>query len=583
MDGPAENLESASHDDGSLALVRRSGFLFATTSVLLVALEGFEAVGLLSNPVQGGISFTVSICAAVVVVVSAMRLQTSARLHWGLYILIGTGSLYMLISWTEDLPFLDAIPILGQDDKTGRKMVKIALLALWFTSPPFLAWNMIAVHRRLTDALEDRIEQRTRHLSEANAHLHSEIKGHLATSNELTEAKKRLANLVKQRSQQLADVEEELVQHERLKALGRMASGVAHELNNTLTPARSFVELMMNDQDLTDEQRSSLECIDQSTADAVGIVQSLQQFHGGGASPRDRSNLDPCTMVREVIDLTRPMWKWAAEAEGKHISMQTHLDDNLTICANARELRQVLTNLILNSVTAIDERGTIRVELRHSNNTAEFRVIDDGRGMDAEQIKLCVEPFYTTRLDGTGLGLSVCNGIVEHHGGRLCIESTSGRGTTAAFSLPLVKRNTSEPDAPRRDGNEALSLKALYVEDDSGVRQSFSALLASIGVDVVSAESGMQALAACEDNVDFDVLIVDMGMPEMNGAETIAALTERGLRCPSIVISGWSVQSVTKRFGEHPLPDFILAKPTGSQDIRETLWEVRRMKHRTAG
>ena len=195
----------------------------------------------------------------------------------------------------------------------------------------------------------------------------------------------------------------------------------------------------------------------------------------------------------------------------------------------------------------------------------------------------CVSNHSTQPDYGTGLGLSVCNGIVEHHGGRLCIESTSGRGTTAAFSLPLVKRNTSEPDAPRRDGNEALPLKALYVEDDSGVRQSFSALLASIGVDVVSAESGMQALAACEDNVDFDVLIVDMGMPEMNGAETIAALTERGLRCPSIVISGWSVQSVTKRFGEHPLPDFILAKPTGSQDIRETLWEVRRMKHRTAG
>ena len=93
----------------------------------------------------------------------------------------------------------------------------------------------------------------------------------------------------------------------------------------------------------------------------------------------------------------------------------------------------------------------------------------------------------------------------------------------------------------------------------------------------------MQALAVYRDSVEFDVLIVDMGMPEMNGAETIAALAERGLRCPSIVVSGWSAESVTKRFGEHPLPDFILAKPTGSKDIRETLWEVRQMKHRTAG
>ena len=510
----AERIDDTSPDDRALTLVRRAGTVFAATSVSLVALEGIEAAGLLSNTTQGGISFAVTVLAAVVAIGSGVRLRTSARLHWGLYILVATGALYMLISWTEDLPFLDEVPIFGQDDKTGRKMAKIALLAMWFTSPPFLAWKMIAAHRRLTDSLADRINQRTRSLSDANSRLRSEIRDHVSTSNELREAQRRLASLVEERSQRLADAQEELVRHERLKALGTMASGIAHELNNALTPARAFVELLLRDDNLTSDQKSWLTYIDKSTADAASIVQSLQQFHGEGASPSSRSNLDPAALVREVVSLTRPVWKGAAEAEGKQIRLDTFLEEDLTVLANARELRQVLINLILNSIEALADQGTITLKLKRINDTVEFRVADSGHGMNELQIKRCMEPFYTTKAGGTGLGLSVCRGIVDHYGSELRVESPADGGTSIAFQLPLVRSKVTQEQRPSRDSR--ISLKVLYVEDNRQVRQASSDVCwrhwAWKSLPRIAANNRSSSRKSKD---DFDVVIVDMGMPEM--------------------------------------------------------------------
>ena len=572
MSALASTPESASYRDQAVVLLRRSGFLFVATSVSLVVLEGLEAARVLSNPVQGGLSFAITLCAVVVVVCSCVRLRTATRLHWGLYILISTGALYMLISWTEDLTFLNEIPVFGQNDKVFRKMTKIVLLALWFTSPPFIAWNMITVHRQLTDELEDRVAQRTRCLSEANDRLQTEIREHLSTGNELKASQTKLAALLEQRSQQLAVVEQELIRHERLKALGQMASGVAHELNNALVPIKAYVELLIQCGDLTQEQAAWLQIVDQATEDASHVVRSLQQFHGKEASGSPRESLDPAHLIHDVVELTRPVWKDAAEAAGKRILIQEEVEANLKVYANASELRQVMTNLILNSVDAIQDKGTIRLQLESVNDTAEFRVVDDGDGMDAKQRGECMEPFFTTKVGGTGLGLSVCDGIVQNHGGCLEVDSSPDGGTTFRFRLPLDRRESAFSDTAV--SAEQPSLKALYVEDDANVRQAFAALLTSLGLSVVVAESGMQAITIVEESLEFDLLIVDMGMPEMNGVETISALKERGLNCASVVVSGWSVESVIDRFGQQPLPEFILTKPVSIRDLEHMLKEV---------
>lgn len=568
-----------------LMLARRSGILFVSASVLLLGLEALETTHILSDPVQGAISFAVSLVVATVVVWTARSALVSSRLSWPIYSLLFAGAVFMLISWTEDLPILDDIPILGRNDKTFRKMTKMLMLACWFTAPPLLAWNLLAVHRRMTNELEQLIADRTRGLSDANAKLQKEIRQHIDTGNELRAAQATIEDLAEKRSQRLAIAEQALVRNERLKALGTFASGVAHELNNTLVPVRSYVELLLRSEGLTHEQKQWLQGVSQGANDAVHVVQSLQQFHGRRRDHDSLSPVDPVEVARQAIDLTRPVWKDEAEADGKRISIETRLDASSNVLANAAELRQVLTNLILNSVDATQGDGKIQVEVATRDGRVEFKVVDSGHGMAAEQLFACFEPFYTTKLKGAGLGLSVSRGIIQDHGGRLDVQSSPGGPTTFEFSLPLEGSRPRQADSPGGEGTgeDFTQLTLLYVEDDAIVRQAFCALLTSMGVETVEADGGKLAIEICRNRRDFNAVIVDMGMPGMNGAETIDALRKLGLSCPSVVISGWPIRTVMERFVDQAPPDFVLTKPVLADELERTLNEIRDRSSRRVG
>ena len=165
-----------------------------------------------------------------------------------------------------------------------------------------------------------------------------------------------LSNSSDERSQQLAVAEQELVRHERFRALGQMASGIAHELNNNLVPITSYVELLRQSDNLTKEQQAWLHSIAQASADARQVVHSLQLFHGKGPSHSSHAVVDAAEIIRQVVALTRPIWKDAAEANGNCIHVNTQLASTPPIRANASELRQVLTNLVLKQCGCNPER-----------------------------------------------------------------------------------------------------------------------------------------------------------------------------------------------------------------------------------
>ena len=575
----ARTTEAASCNDAATKLVRRMGLLFLLAGILLVALEYLEIAKLLSDPVQGGLSFVVSLLVAAMIVIDCHRLRASARLRWAFYVLVSSGAMYMLISWTEDLKSLNDIPVLGRNDLTFRKLTKTSLLASWFTAPPLMALQMLRIHREMTDKLDDEVAHRTLQLTAANEGLQTEIRHHMTTGNVLKDTQVKLRDLVEQRSKQLAAAERELVRHERFRALGQMASSIAHELNNTLVPITSYVELLRQSDNLTDEQRGWLHNIARASADTGHIVHSLQLFHGKGSGHSSRELVDPAEVIRQVIDLTLPIWKDAARGKGNRIQIGTQINPTPLIRANAAELRQVLTNLILNSVDAIQGTGSIRISVDSRDSFVELQIEDDGCGMTASELDSCLDPFFTTKPNGVGLGLSVCRGIVDHHSGKLTVASTPESGTTFTLQFPVDRRDkhstreTADGSAMFVRGGQRLNV--LYVEDNPRVRSSFATLLRVNGLDVVAVENGEQAIDVAEDNGNFDILIVDMGLPGMNGAESIAALAKRGISVPTVVISGWSVQTIMDHFVDQPPPDYVLTKPVNLKELKQLLDEIR--------
>ena len=503
------------------------------------------------------------------------RRDVSRSLRFALTTLLSLAALHTFIIWSEDVAALANVPILGRNSSL-RVIVKYAIVTSWFMTPPSLALALLGHHKRLIDSLEQRVDDRTQELTEANQRLEREVGDRIATTRRLEEARSRLESIADMRSHQLRAAQQQLVQHERLRALGQMASGLAHELNNTLMPVTSYAALLSECDNLSDEQRTWLTHISQASADAAHVVRNLQTFHGKGNST-NWALVDPAAIVQQVIDLTRPIWKDAAESDGKSIQIQSSFNSQSSVRADAAELRQVITNFVLNAVDAIDKQGTIQLTLDESEGVVRFQVGDTGRGMTSEERSSCTEPFFSTKTwEGTGLGLSVCDGIVRKHGSQLMIESEVGVGTSLSFSLPahpMPDRSPHSSDDSRKNHQVRPALSALYVDDDDDVRRSFELLLRSLGLDVECAKSGSESLEMLA-NTSYDLLFIDLGMPEMDGAEVIQAAQRLGCDLTTIVVSGWPTARVLQRFENQIPPDHVLGKPVMLDDLRTLLAEI---------
>ncbi|MBI4201668.1 MAG: hypothetical protein HY532_00950 [Chloroflexi bacterium] len=242
-------------------------------------------------------------------------------------------------------------------------------------------------------------------------------------------------------------------QSERLAALGKMASGIVHDVRNTVTPIIGFSQLVLTrEKQLSQEARDYLQLIYQAGEDINRMAERLSDFYRPrvNSSPFAPVNLN--TVTREVIALTQPRWREVARSAGVDLQVETDLAPGApVILGNASELREALANLIFNATEAIAKKGVIRVRTRlvpapslNGNSTALLEVIDNGIGMDEETLLHCLEPFYTTKGEkGTGMGLAMVFGTAQRHGGRLEVESQPGKGATVRLVFPI-----SHPEQP---------------------------------------------------------------------------------------------------------------------------------------
>jgi PAS domain S-box-containing protein len=330
-------------------------------------------------------------------------------------------------------------------------------------------------------------------------------------------------------------LEMELLQAQKMDALGQFAGGIAHDFNNLLTGIGGYADLAGAAADGGPNLARCLDGIKTATAEAASLTASLLTF-----SRRDvpeRRLVDPNDVVASVAEFLQRLLR-------ADVTLDVRLAPLLpTVSAEPTQLKQVVLNLALNARDAMPRGGTLTLETVAASPNVLIRVRDTGHGMDAATRARAFEPFFTTKPEGkgTGLGLAVAYGVVESLGGELKLESEVGRGTTIDLTLPAVggvawTNEQGEPPAPAEAGRGRI----LVVEDRAIVRDLVREVLLGAGFAVEAAPSGSAAVVLASSGTCFDLLLSDVVMPEMSGPELARRLRTAQPELPVLYMSGYT-------------------------------------------
>jgi signal transduction histidine kinase/ActR/RegA family two-component response regulator len=371
---------------------------------------------------------------------------------------------------------------------------------------------------------------------------------------------------------------EHYAQMEKLSALGELASGVAHNFNNTLTGILARAQLLLDAQDMKDVRRG-LRIIIQTAEDGAKTVKRIQDF-ARQRRDQDFVPIDVDQLMLEVAEITRPRWKDHAEARNVHIKLVRQIGSNAVIMGDAGELREVLVNMVFNAVDAMPDGGTLTLSTRDTGEAVELTVEDTGTGMTEEVRSRIFDPFFTTKgKAGMGLGLSVSYGIVRRHEGTVEVTSEVGRGSTFRLKFPLVgeadtqRIHETSPLLPARSDG---TLRILVVDDEDYVRELLSDILVREGCEVEVAGEGHEALRLF-DASEFDAVFTDVGLPGMSGWELARAVRGRDRHVALAVITGWG-DTVTAEEQSAAQADWVVPKPFTVDRISDLVGEISQRK-----
>jgi len=376
-------------------------------------------------------------------------------------------------------------------------------------------------------------------------------------------------------SDQLDHLEGKLSAMENIRTLGELAGGVFHDLNNVIGAILGRCQLILSranaaaGEPIPEKIIRDVRLIEKSALDSGEILKRLRKLAQTGQKS-ERRQVDLIPLINDVVELIGPRWARLTQQKGLSITMQKNLPETAMILADASEIREVFTNLLLNGLDALPDGGEITVTGRLIENRVVIDVIDNGIGIPAEIADDIFEPFFTTKGEkGTGLGLSLSRKIIERHGGRLEMRPAPDRGTVFTVALPLAISNqiTAEVDRPRPVRKAGLNI--LIVEDREELQATLSELLESKGLKVARASSGEEAIKMCG-QCRFDLLLTDLGLPGISGLELAAQVKTIDKKVRVILISGWEIdQSVSDLMAQGV--DSLLTKPFSAESIMETI------------
>ena len=367
--------------------------------------------------------------------------------------------------------------------------------------------------------------------------------------------------------EQLDDSRQRTVQAERLRALGEMAAGVAHDFNNLLAIILGRAELMQKAAESPEAHRS-LDVIIKAARDGGRTVRRIQEFTRlKPRGPREPINLP--AIIGEVIEMTRARWGDEAQARGVRYEVTAEDAAAPPVLGDAAEVREALTNVVFNALDAMPKGGRLTVRTRADGTRVRCDVADTGVGMAPDVRARAFEPFFSTKVEkGSGLGLAVVYGIVTRLGGEVAVESTQGAGSVFTFWLPTAPREATAAEAgpPPRLTRPA---RILLVDDETEVRRVLSDMLRAEGHRPVACSDCAAALRAFEAG-PYDLVLTDLGMPEVSGWEMAEAVKRRRPGTPVGLITGWG-ESVDPEEAARRGVDLVVSKPFRIADINEAL------------
>jgi signal transduction histidine kinase/ActR/RegA family two-component response regulator len=391
---------------------------------------------------------------------------------------------------------------------------------------------------------------------------------------------------------ELRQTQQSVMQQERLRALGQMASGIAHDINNALSPILAFSEMLLKKETaLSENSRKNLEHIKISAEDIAQIVLRMSEFY------RRREHKDQLKLIAvnqlalQVVELTSPCWRDIPQGRGTAIKVETRFDETPPeLYANESELREALTNVVLNAVDALPNGGLITVSTRavclanppspdQQPTHIVLEVMDNGIGMDETTRQRCLEPFFSTKRQrgGSGLGLAMVYGAVERHEGHIEIQSEVNQGTTVRLIFPL--REPPKPQAPAVEvaAKASTPLRVLCIDDEPLLRELLKEILEFYQHRVTTADSGKGGLELFQQSragkQPFDIVITDLGMPDVNGRQVAEKIKADSPKTPVIMLTGWGTMLEERGEGVAKV-DAVLSKPPRVGELIEAITKV---------
>ena len=362
---------------------------------------------------------------------------------------------------------------------------------------------------------------------------------------------------------------EQLHQAEKLRALGEMAAGVAHNFNNLLTVVLGNAELIGMHDDLPETLKHDANRILESARRCSAIVRRIQTF-GRPIDAQKTELVNLSDVVRDTVDLTRPKWKNQSEQAGLSVRVEMDLEQVPPIRSQGAAWEEILSNLIFNAVDAMPEGGVITVQTRQDDEQVVLSVSDDGIGMDEETRRRVFEPFFTTKglEQGTGLGLSTIWGLVQIMGGRVEVASRPGEGARFDIRVPIASVR-EETESVRANGGNGRALRILIIDDEPRVLELLPPLLHSHRVETTdrSAE-GLERVR----RETFDVVVSDWVMAEVSGLEIAQQVKASSPRTVVVLMTGWEYKSADA--DPKSVVDLVLAKPFDREDVERVMGEA---------
>jgi GAF domain-containing protein/ActR/RegA family two-component response regulator/anti-sigma regulatory factor (Ser/Thr protein kinase) len=372
----------------------------------------------------------------------------------------------------------------------------------------------------------------------------------------------------------LKKAQDRLIQTEKLRVLGEMAGGVVHDFNNILTSILGRTQLLWKKLEKRKSKEPedlirNLQLIEKSAGDGAKILSRIREFT---KTKKDTTffPVDLNEIVEDSLEMTRSYWSDQVILSGIHIEVKKDLKKLGKVIGNATELREVVTNLIINAVDAMPHGGTLTLKSQQDEEFIYVMVSDTGIGMTEEIKSKIFEPFFTTKENrGTGLGMTVAYSIISRHDGEIEVKSSPNQGSTFTTKLPKYKEARKEEKSKMSSAQEAC---VLIIEDEKNIREILEEMLSTEGYEVTCAATGKEGIELFKKK-RFDLVITDLGISEISGWEVADQIKSINPSTPVVLSTGWGLKFDPAKTKSKNV-DRVMKKPFNLEQVLEVISDL---------